>query len=35
MDKDGNKRMAWDVVANEMEMLDPKGAREEAESDVD
>jgi single-strand DNA-binding protein len=35
MDKDGNKRMAWDVVANEMEMLDPKGTREEAESDVD
>jgi single-strand DNA-binding protein len=31
-DKEGNKRTAWDVVASEMEMLDPKGAREEAES---
>jgi single-strand DNA-binding protein len=34
-DKEGNKRTAWDVVASEMEMLDPKGAREEAESVVD
>jgi len=24
-DKDGNERTAWEVVANEMEMLDPKG----------
>ena len=31
-DKEGNKRTAWDVVASEMEMLDTKGAREEAES---
>jgi single-strand DNA-binding protein len=30
-DKEGNKRTAWDVVANEMEMLDAKGAREGAE----
>jgi len=30
-DKEGNKRTAWDVVASEMELLDPKGAREEAE----
>jgi single-strand DNA-binding protein len=29
-DKEGNKRTAWDVVASEMEMLDPKGAREDA-----
>jgi single-strand DNA-binding protein len=34
-DKEGNKRTAWDVVASEMEMLDPKGAREDAESVVD
>jgi single-strand DNA-binding protein len=31
-DKDGNKRTGWDVVASEMEMLDPKGAREDAGS---
>jgi single-strand DNA-binding protein len=31
-DKEGAKRTAWDVVASEMEMLDPKGAREEVES---
>jgi single-strand DNA-binding protein len=31
-DKEGNKRTAWDVVASEMEMLDPKVAREEVES---
>ncbi len=24
-DKDGNERTAWEVTANEMEMLDPKG----------
>ena len=34
-DKEGNKRTAWDIVASEMEMLDSKGAREEAESVVD
>jgi len=31
-DKEGIERTTWDVVANEMEMLDPKGAREEVES---
>jgi single-strand DNA-binding protein len=25
-DKEGNKRTAWDVVASDMQMLDPKGA---------
>jgi single-strand DNA-binding protein len=34
-DKDGVERTAWDVVASEMEMLDPKGAREETESGAD
>ena len=34
-DKEGVERTAWDVVASEMEMLDPKGAREEGESVVD
>ncbi|HEX8733180.1 MAG: single-stranded DNA-binding protein [Chloroflexota bacterium] len=24
-DKDGNERTAWDVTANDMQMLDPKG----------
>jgi single-strand DNA-binding protein len=34
-DKEGAKRTAWDVVASEMEMLDPKGAREAAEHAAD
>ena len=25
-DKDGIERTVWDVIASEMEMLDPKGA---------
>ena len=34
-DKEGNKRSAWDVVASEMELLDPKGAREDTESAIE
>ena len=33
-DKDGVERTFWDVVASDMQMLDPKGASQGGDADV-